>query len=116
MRDSPPVTVYPKRDSPCSLAKIGGNSNGVEAGNVLVPTPAPLAAHYLSLCSISHLHWHWQWVRQRPYESERSLLFFAQVCISESLPYMKESTYIIIAEINVAAQLVAVLPLGIQET
>ena len=49
MRDSPPsrfIPNLPKRDSPYSLAKIGSNSNGVEAGNVLVPTPASLAAHY----------------------------------------------------------------------
>jgi hypothetical protein len=40
--DSPPF--IPKETAPFSLAKI--NSHGDEAGNVLVPTPASLAAQY----------------------------------------------------------------------
>ena len=41
---SPPF--IPKETAPYSLAKTRGNSNGVNAGNVLVPTPASLAAQY----------------------------------------------------------------------
>ena len=42
---SPPHRL-PSETPPYSLNKIGGDSYGVEAENVLVPTPASLAAQY----------------------------------------------------------------------
>jgi hypothetical protein len=43
---SPSPPCLPCETPPYFLSNIGGDSHGVEAGNVLVPTPASLAAQY----------------------------------------------------------------------